>query len=72
MINYVYGEIEKESQYTREVGPMSRDISKEIEKSAIAISLEHSNTKCRNDKTFQQESGLRLMKECDEWSKNMQ
>ena len=47
-------------------------IRDKIEKATIDISLKCSNAKCRENRKFQQEPGPRLIKECDERSKEIQ
>jgi len=69
IINDVHMEIEKESQCVREASATTIAIRKEIEKASISIRLEYSNTKIRQDRTFSQNPGPYLIKECDEKSK---
>ena len=68
-INEAQQEVKKESQCAREAGGTVQGIRKEIKWPTIAISLEHSNAKCRDNQAFQQKLEPRLMKECNEQSK---
>ena len=59
-------ETEKESAYTQEASATVEALKREMKKAIIDIEIEHSNDKPRKNKTFQQEPGLLLAKECDE------
>ena len=67
----VVNETEKESKHTQEAGATVEATKIEMRKATIDIEIEDRNDKPRKNKTFQQEPGPFLMKECDEKSKEI-
>ena len=70
VIKWIFKEA-RESHCAQEAGATIEGIRKEVQGSAIDISLEYSNGKPRHDKSFEQEPGPVLIKECDEKSKKL-
>ena len=71
VINGVLNEINKERKYTQAARATIETVNREKSKATIEIYVEHSTNKPGTGKTFQQELGLVLVKECDEKSKEL-
>ena len=71
VIKSTLNETEKESKCMQETSAIVETMKRKIKKVTIDIEIEHSNDKPRKNKTFQQEPGPFLVKECDEKSKEV-
>ena len=65
----VNSKTQKESQSIQEASATIEGIKEEIMSASFEISVKYSNDKPRPQRTFQQEPGPILMKECDQESK---
>ena len=69
MLNNIENDLKKESQSTVEAGAASEGIRWVVKKIIMSIKFEHAKPNPKLNKTFRQETGRSLMKECDEKSK---
>ena len=65
VFNGCNSKIVKESQCVQEASTIIEGIKDEVQKATITISLEHCSEKPRPNRTFQQQPGPILVKECD-------